>query len=470
MATIALLLAAASIGALPAARRPPARAIARMTIAPASLDARPGSRAGFAPASPDARADVLIVLPDDHTVSPFGATSPRPSPSWASVGAQLAARLPNYDARIHVRVATLSELGSLCVRADAVIALAVAGAGAREALEKVIASAQPQALICYACSAEAAAVEFAGTYAASGALDPLGRLLRALVPWSSQTSGERLVGSSHRLLQRHSSEDSIFAVLLLLQGLRVLDMEVVRSDVNPSWEKGAFRNTAEFANMIQCCGPQIFRALTDTVTKRAVDMLTALDLRDQVGSYRVIVSFETPLLEDFSLCILQQHNCFNCDAKILANPQVPLMQQWRGKPLDAKAAAKIFVGHLDHAAAPEGSQKLPWSWKIVCGANPAYDAFPQQHQIFYPAGAGESDEMAQGGSLWYDPVFLVETVDGRKVWCKRHYRCTPRRVAPELRAPGDSSAGAWTLSTLDNGIVSLEVCVCVCGCNGNGNN
>ena len=29
-------------------------------------------------------------------------------------------------------------------------------------------------------------------------------------------------------------------------------------------------------------------------------------MRDQVGSYRVIVSYETPELEAFSLCILQQ--------------------------------------------------------------------------------------------------------------------------------------------------------------------
>ena len=37
----------------------------------------------------------------------------------------------------------------------------------------------------------------------------------------------------------------------------------------------------------------------------------------QVGSYRIIVSYETPQLEAFSLCILQRHNCFNCDAKVL---------------------------------------------------------------------------------------------------------------------------------------------------------
>jgi len=43
-------------------------------------------------------------------------------------------------------------------------------------------------------------------------------------------------------------------------------------------------------------------------------------------------------------------------------------------------------------------------------------------------------------------VFLVETLDGRRVWTKRHYRCAVR----------DGEPGKWTLTTLDNGIVSKE--------------
>ena len=37
---------------------------------------------------------------------------------------------------------------------------------------------------------------------------------------------------------------------------------------------------------------------------------------DGPGSYRVIVSNETPQLEEFSLCILQQNNCFQSCAPI----------------------------------------------------------------------------------------------------------------------------------------------------------
>ena len=115
----------------------------------------------------------------------------------------------------------------------------------------------------------------------------------------------------------------------------------------------------------------------------------------QVGSYRVIVSNETPQLEEFSLCILQQNNCFQSDAPILSEPRVPVMTSWRGRPVDDAAARSIFVGHLD-AAETAVETRRPWSWKIVVGANPAYDAFPMQHQIFYPA--------SKGSGLWYDPV------------------------------------------------------------------
>ena len=211
-------------------------------------------------------------------------------------------------------------------------------------------------------------------------------------------------------------------------------MAVVASDINPSWEKGVARNAAEFRQMVDKCGPEIFEALSDPRTKAAIDALNAVDLRDQVGSYRVIVSNETPQLEDFSLCILQRHNCFRCDAPILERPAVPGLETWRGAAVDAAAAKQIFIGHLDDGAASAASARRPWSWKIVAGANPAYDAFPLQHQIFYEAKGG--------ASLWYDPVFAVETLQGGLVWTKRHYRCVPR-----------GAPGGWTLTTLDNGIV-----------------
>lgn len=61
----------------------------------------------------------------------------------------------------------------------------------------------------------------------------------------------------------------------------------------------------------------------------------------------------------------------------------------------------------------------------------------------------------------YDPVFLVETVDGRRVWAKRHYRCTPRKASTRSGAASPPPSprptpGLWTFSTLDNGVVSVR--------------
>jgi len=67
----------------------------------------------------------------------------------------------------------------------------------------------------------------------------------------------------------------------------------------------------------------------------------------------------------------------------------------------------------------------------------AYDQFPSQNQLFYPS--------AKGKDLWYDPVFRVETIDGRNVWCKRHYKVRT-----------GETPGTFRFSVLDNGVTSNE--------------
>ena len=121
--------------------------------------------------------------------------------------------------------------------------------------------------------------------------------------------GKRLHEQATLLLSRHSSEDLLYALFFILHEY-VCDLDLVRHTVNPTWEKGPLRNAQEFASMCTKCGDKIAAALSDPETKATIDLLNACDMRDQVGSYRVIVSYETPQLEDFSLCILQQNNCF----------------------------------------------------------------------------------------------------------------------------------------------------------------
>ena len=61
----------------------------------------------------------------------------------------------------------------------------------------------------------------------------------------------------------------------------------------------------------------------------------------------------------------------------------------RGRPLDEETAEEILVGHLapregeKSVLIPQGAPVEDWSWKVVCGVNPAYDYFSDQHQIFY---------------------------------------------------------------------------------------
>ena len=365
----------------------------------------------------------VLWLHGDGVSNVYGASSPRPNPAHAVVAAQLARRVGHFDAK--VSGTTDAAAG------DVVIGLGVTDVSKTKA---TLARLQPSCFVADdECSPDVKELAFCAGWT-PGAASLVDKLQKTL-PFTTKASRARLLAQSELLLARGSSEDALFAALFLVHAL-VRPCAVVASDINPSWEKGVVRNIQEFKTMADCCGPQIAAALSDPKTKSAIDALNAVDLRDQVGSYRVIVSNETPQLEEFSLCILQQNNCFQSDAPILTEPKVPVLTQWRGRPVDLEAARQIFIGHLEDPAS--ASSKQPWSWKIVVGANPAYDAFPMQHQIFYPTKSGDG--------LWYDPVFCVETLQGELVWTKRHYRCVPRGGVP----------GLWTLTTLDNGIVSEE--------------
>ena len=72
----------------------------------------------------------------------------------------------------------------------------------------------------------------------------------------------------------------------------------------------------------------------------------------QVCSYRCIVSHESQLLEDFSLCVLQKHNCMGKSAEIPALPDPPPMAAFRGEALTHELAESLFIGWLGGLLAP----------------------------------------------------------------------------------------------------------------------
>lgn len=75
--------------------------------------------------------------------------------------------------------------------------------------------------------------------------------------------------------------------------------------------------------------------------------LDKIDTRDQVSSYRTVVSYESELLRDFSLCILQKNNIFECKAEVPAIPYVQPIKSWRGKEMTTEIARGIMIGHLE---------------------------------------------------------------------------------------------------------------------------
>ena len=58
------------------------------------------------------------------------------------------------------------------------------------------------------------------------------------------------------------------------------------------------------------------------------------------------MSHESQLLEDFSLCILQKHNCLGKSAEIPALPDPPPMASFRGEDLTHELAETLFIGWL----------------------------------------------------------------------------------------------------------------------------
>lgn len=128
--------------------------------------------------------------------------------------------------------------------------------------------------------------------------------------------------------------------------------------------------------MVKNCSPQIYACVSDPNCKAALDCLEKCGLNDQVCSYQCIVTYESDKFEAFTLCNLLKHNCLENKASVPTLPAVPAMERWRGEAVTHELAEQVFIGHLDvpDRAPWLQSPRLKWSWKVVCGQNPAYDS------------------------------------------------------------------------------------------------
>lgn len=392
---------------------------------------------------------VAILIPStnsDVALSKYGTKSPVGNPTIRDAATQLANKLYWFSegavTTTIVPVAAMDEQSSFqnLKNVDALIALGLTSVEDMDLARQLFESRtkpdlsihQPHQRLCHM------GLDCVGPLPVRvGPYKDDGTCWRSVIPWTAQASGRRLATQMRGLMERWSADDFAIALLLFFNQFSGSNIDWVKYSIDATWEKGPIRNFKELYSMVTECGDCITKCVADENCKKCLGELTALDTRDQVASYRTIVSFESELLKDFSYCILQKNNIFNCKAEIPTMPVVEPMASWRGAPLTVDVARSLLVGHLKDDAAPSGSLGLDISWKVACGANDAYDQFPSQNQIFY--------ESVNGKDLWYDPIFRVETIDGRNVWCKRHYKV---RNGP--------TAGTFRFSVLDNGITSNE--------------
>lgn len=254
------------------------------------------------------------------------------------------------------------------------------------------------------------------------------------LPRSKQRESYKI---AQEMWSRKSSGDLVFMSLVLIDCFSTPVPSVV--SVTSTDNTGLKQLSCMCAN----CADEMLQCLQDESCRKALDCLNSCKGNDQVCAYRCITSYESPLFQNFALCILQKHNCMGNSASIPSFPNPAPIEIFRGQPVTFDTADSIFVGHLapspDETSLLSAAQAgLEWSWKVVCGQNPAYDYFSCQHQIFYRT---QSDKPL----MWYDPVFKVETFAGVEVWRRRHYRVRRGNLP-----------GQYHFSVLDNGVVSSE--------------
>ncbi|KAL3779419.1 hypothetical protein HJC23_000521 [Cyclotella cryptica] len=381
----------------------------------------------------------LLVPSSSSETSPFGSKSPVSRPSWHLAAQQLARKIRQFsDGTISTRIVTPQETeDDACLESNALVALGLTSPSDIQYLSKTFRkrrSRQQEGTCQFAVSC--GSNNYAPIVGPYDEANP--SILATFAPWTNIASGKRLATQMTGLFEKNTSDEFALAIMLFFNQFSGSKIPWVQHSIDVTWEKGLFQNSKEIYGMITKCGPCIARCLNDENCSSCLKALDKIDTRDQVNSYRTVVSYESELLRDFSLCILQKNNIFECKAEIPSIPYVKPIDTWRGNQVTTEIARGIMIGHLAGVnESLEGNLNLDVSWKVACGANVAYDQFPSQNQLFYPDSKGKD--------LWYDPVFRVETIDGRNVWCKRHYKVRNGKVP-----------GTFRFSVLDNGVTSNE--------------
>eukprot|EP00850_Spirogloea_muscicola_P018166 SM000163S02334 [mRNA] locus=s163:300101:303983:- [translate_table: standard] len=362
----------------------------------------------------------VVAVVDSESHSPF-----QGHPGWQEVMQHMARRLhwiePSlemlvYEDHVATSQSPAEDFDTALKQADILVGVGVKDVAAVTALAPYTATIST--VVLFDCSDQMAALTKLGdTYPRRWTA--VQKIAASLGLWSNGNKALKALTTVSDAWARSNADDIWFSVLFLINEY-VTEVPMLKN------------MRAKDFDTLQCmvgnCGSEIGACMLDSTCRKALTCLTSCGPTDQVCSYRCIVSYESPLLEAFSLCILQKHNCLGLNAEIRMRPEVLAMPSFRGQPMTHSLAEDLFVGWLGN---------LEWSWRVVAGQNAAYDQFPCQYQIFYRGKAKNS--------MWYDPVFQVSTLDGKTVWRRRHYRVRRAEVP-----------GTFYFSVLDNGVISKE--------------
>mmetsp|Transcript_2780 Transcript_2780/g.4731 ORF Transcript_2780/g.4731 Transcript_2780/m.4731 type:complete len:571 (+) Transcript_2780:25-1737(+) len=382
------------------------------------------------------KAVVLLLYPDSGSpgyaeVPHMGTALTGGSPSWAEAAEQLARRV-RWDLGsepVEFRVMSLSELcqaNAESLRVDFVFGVDLSAEPPQDCLDMVgaiVGNASSRLFI--SSSKERTSHSFwTSMTSLSGAgekelADP-GFL--GFLPIGKNTEAAKLRNDVIDLWQRRTAEEAVYAMLVLIDtAVTPLPAMVAQRPV-PTADT-VFR-------AVDRCQEQFQNCFTQPRCLQSLACLSQCGLADQSCSYRCIVSYQSQAFTDFSLCALQKQNMLNSQIERPPTPQARPLDTFRGSAMTHETAESILVGHFN----PENHRH---SWLVAAGSNPAYEQFALQYQLWYKGSAKNT--------FWYHPTFLVEALDGAKIWRTRDYRVR-RRDTP----------GMWDFSVVDNGIISEE--------------
>ncbi len=230
------------------------------------------------------------------------------------------------------------------------------------------------------------------------------------------------------LFERKNHLDLLFMSLVLIDACEVPGITVPEVAINQEI------NIGNVWCIAYNCGSKLLDCYKNPRCRKSLDCVDACGMNDQVCTYTCIRSYQNREFEYLARCMLHSHNCLGNDATQPEFPIVKPMKTFRGEKLTHDVAEQIMQGWL---GSERDGKKVNYSWLAVAGQNPAYDHFPAQYQIWYAGKARNS--------FWYNPVFKVNTLDGKSVWRRSDYRCKR-----------EDTPGTFTFTFMDNGVTSKE--------------